>query len=516
MSAIRRPLAGMGTLSLLLALLPLFVHAAPPARAEPYDALRQDIEARIADGRLTGVAVALVHDGRIVWEDGFGWADRETGRRAGSRVAFSVASTTKPFTTTAMMTLVRSGALSLDAPVNTYLGPHEIVDEAGPAAGVTLRRLATHSAGMPTFFAMYPEGGGARRPSVDALLRDYGHVVAPPGERYEYSNLGMAVIAEVVARRSGQAFGTYLRQHVLEPLGMRDSFFARDIERLPEMATRYADDGTRLPFYLTATPGSGELYASAHDLARFAMFHLGERVPGAQVLDADALRLLHAPATPIAGPLHYAMGWQVWRSEAFGEVLYHGGGQSGVAAEFVLVPEAGAAAVVVSNRRGDRAFFESLRDRMLRSVVPGWRGIPAAPQPGVVPLAPLRDYLGQWRGTLLAQGRQVPIRLSIAGAGDARLSLDGGPDAPVEDIGLVDGRLSGDVHAAIDAPDARRERLERLSLDLTLRGDRIDGEIVAWRKTSTNMTILPFWTRLRRAEARAPAADGGRAPPATR
>lgn len=486
-------------LVLLLAMAAPATRAAEPPAAAAYDAIRRDIQARVDDGQLTGVAVALVQDGRIVWEEGFGWADREAGRPASPHTAFSVASTTKPFTTTAMMTLVEAGRLDLDAPANDYLGHDRIRDPSGPADGATLRRLATHTSGLPTFFAMYPEGSGTRQPPVDELLRDYGHVVAPPGERYEYSNLGMAVIAEIVARRSGLPFGQYLQQKVLTPLGMRDSFFDTELPRLPEMAARYADDGSRLPFYLTATPGSGELYASAHDLARFAMFHLGAPGVGQAVLGPYSLRRLHAPATPIADQLHYAMGWQVWRSPGFGDVLYHGGGQSGVAVEFVLVPGADAACVIASNRRGDRSFLEALRDRMLRTVVPGWQGIPPQPQPRLEPLSPPGPYAGEWTGTLQAQGRQQPVRLVVTAEGEGLLSLGSGKPEPIGDFGLVDGLLSGDVRGLVDSVDARRHRLDQLALNLKLRGERIDGELIAWRKTSTDMTILPYRVDLRRA-----------------
>jgi CubicO group peptidase (beta-lactamase class C family) len=226
---------------------------APPEGA--YAAIAASIRDEIAAGRLTGVSVALVQRGTIVWEEGFGWADQAAGRKATARTAFSIASISKPFTTTAVMTMVATGKLALDRPANDYLGPEQIVDDRGPAPAVTVRRLATHSSGLPTFFAMYPDGIG--QPSVAVLVRDYGHLVAPPGERYEYSNLAMAVLAEIVARRSGMEFGQYLQTRVLAPLGLADSFFDTDVSRRPEMAVRYDDSGRPLPFYVTATPGSG-------------------------------------------------------------------------------------------------------------------------------------------------------------------------------------------------------------------------------------------------------------------
>ncbi|TKR33301.1 beta-lactamase family protein [Luteimonas gilva] len=475
--------------------------AAQAAKPDPYASIRADIEKEIAAGRLTGVSAALVKDGKIVWEQGFGWADRDARKPATAHTAFSIASTTKPFTTTALMRLAAEGKLDLDRPANDYLGAEKIVDANGPSREATLRRLATHSSGLPTFFAMYPENGRAKQPTIPELIRDYGHLVAPVGERYEYSNLGMGILAEIVARQSKQEFGEYLRDHVLKPLGMKDSFFDTDLSRRAEMAMRYADDGKPLPFYTTATPGSGEMYASAHDLARFAMLHLGGRGLDASAMILDKARLdeLHRPETTVApGGYFYGMGWQVLRQPQRAEVLYHGGGQSGVKAEFVLVPSADAAVIVLSNRRGPKGFIDGVRDRLLKTVVPSWTELPSTPNSPLQPLQPVKDYRGQWRGTMLAQGKRVPITLAIAADGTGTLSVDGGAARPIADFGLIDGLISGESHGDVDSPDTRRERLDQLSLGLKLRGDRIDGEIVAYRLTSEHMAIYPYWTELER------------------
>lgn len=474
--------------------------ASDTAKPDPYASIRADIEKEIVAGRLTGVSVALVKDGRIVWEQGFGWADREARTPATAHTAFSIASTTKPFTTTAMMLLAAEGKLSLDRPANDYLGAEKIVDANGPSREATLRRLATHSSGLPTFFAMYPEGGAAKQPAIPELVRDYGRLVAPVGERYEYSNLAMGILAEIVARQSKREFGEFLRERVLQPLGMKDSFFDTDLSRRAEMAKRYADDGQALPFYLTATPGSGELYASAHDLARFAMLHLGGKGldPSAMILDQARLDELHRPETPVAPHFHYGMGWQVYDEPGRAEVLYHGGGQSGVKGEFVLVPSAGVAAIVLSNRRGPQGFIDGVRNRLLKTVMPDWTTLPAPPNSPLLPLQPAQDYRGQWHGTLLAQGRRVPVVLAITEDGKGTLSVNGGRARPIADFGLIDGLVSGESHGDIDSPDTRRERLDQLSLALKLRGDRIDGEIVAWRKTSESMAMFPYWTELER------------------
>lgn len=134
------------------------------------------------------------------------------------------------------------------------------------------------------------------------------------------------------------------------------------------------------------TPGSGEVYASAHDLARFAMFHLKDARPDQQkILDQAQLDELHRPATEVAPGYWYAMGWQVLQRPGDPEVLYHGGGQAGVASHFVLVLSHSVACIILSNRR-DPSFLDALRDRMLQTVIPGWHAPLNAPEPALHPL----------------------------------------------------------------------------------------------------------------------------------
>ena len=91
------------------------------ASAANFDPARSRIQQAIARGNATGVAVAVVHGGRIVWEEGFGWANQEAGLKATAHTPFSMASVTKPFTATTIMTLVAEGKLSLDESANKVL-----------------------------------------------------------------------------------------------------------------------------------------------------------------------------------------------------------------------------------------------------------------------------------------------------------------------------------------------------------------------------------------------------------
>lgn len=483
-----------GLLLILVGCRPPSAHSPPSASADiRYVAIARDINTEIQAGRLTGVAVALVHRGRIVWEQGFGWADQASHRKATAHTPFSLASTTKTFTTAVVMALVNAGLLDLDRPADDYLGPNKIRDDRGPAEAATVRTLATMSSGLPTFFLMYPEDESARPPSVDALLRIYGHVIAPPGTHYEYSNLGMAVLADIVARVSHQEFGDYLEQHLLAPLSMHDSFFDRDSSRRDFMATRYDDDGKPMPFYVTATPGSGEMYASAHDLALWAMFQLKDHTEGAaHVLPDRLLDTLHRAATRTGSDQFYGMGWEIWAPRDGQRVLFHGGGQSGVKVEFVLIPSEDVGCVVLSNRHTDQRFIERVRDRLIWTVIQDWRGIPVASDP-TESLRSYPGFVGTWRGVLRTGRRAEVATLVLRSDGTGNLTLGQRAAQPVLGLGVVDGWLTGESTGDIQARDVQREQADNVETDLELRGGHLEGELVAWRKTGSRMAVLPFW-----------------------
>jgi CubicO group peptidase (beta-lactamase class C family) len=93
----------------------------PVQNGYDFEPVRQRIKQAITHEEATGVAVAVAHRGRIIWEEGFGWANRESGVKVTPHTPFSLASITKPFTTTTLMTLVAEGKISLDEPANSYL-----------------------------------------------------------------------------------------------------------------------------------------------------------------------------------------------------------------------------------------------------------------------------------------------------------------------------------------------------------------------------------------------------------
>jgi CubicO group peptidase (beta-lactamase class C family) len=122
----------------------------------------------------------------------------------------------------------------------------------------------------------------------------YGFVVSLPGERFYYSNLNYGLLGDYLARASGKDFGDFLREEVFLPLGMDRSSVPLGPGLRQYRAIRYGLDRQRLPDYVTPHAPASDIYASAHDLVRFGMFHLKVvRLPDDGVPDREDRRGLH-------------------------------------------------------------------------------------------------------------------------------------------------------------------------------------------------------------------------------
>src|ERR1700731_2390422 len=114
-----------------------------------FSAVRELIRARLVEQSLPSLAVAGAGNGTILWEEGFGWADRENRVPGTEHTMYSLASISKPITATGVMVLKEQGKLDLDRPINEYLGEPKLKAWIGDAAEATVRRVANHTAGLP-------------------------------------------------------------------------------------------------------------------------------------------------------------------------------------------------------------------------------------------------------------------------------------------------------------------------------------------------------------------------------
>src|SRR5436305_5663145 len=166
----------------------------------------------------------------------------------------------------------------------------------------------------------------------------------------QYSNLGYGILDHLVSAVSGQPFADFLRREIFLPLGMTRSSLGIAQGIAPYAATRYGADGVAYPFYDFDHPGGSAVFASAHDLVRFAMLHLDTlSADQRRLLKATSLDEMHEPSERTTPTGRYGIGWAVNNDEAGYLTTGHSGGMGGVSTIMTLVPSERIVVVALCN-----------------------------------------------------------------------------------------------------------------------------------------------------------------------
>lgn len=474
----------------------------PPADFHAADALAR---AGVVRGEFPSAAYALVRDGRIAHEEAVGMADRQAGLAATPHVPYPLASVTKPVAASALMLLAERGRVDLDRPASEYLAV------AGEAR-YSVRQLLAHTAGLPTYARIHwADRAGAREPFARSAAR-YATPVQPPGAIFEYSNLGYGLVGQIIEARSGKSLGEFLRDELFAPLGMRHSMLV-DAPGTPAGAARkHGADGALLADTWNDTAAAGNVYASAHDLARFAAWSLGH---GGGPLSRAARQSMQRPSDPQAlhpyyGGAGYGLGWYV-RDLGGEPFVWHEGGMPGASSIVILLPRRKLAAVALINATDLNAKAQEIALALLRAVAPD------LPTPGFVPTEGFDKFAGQgafvgaWNGTLEIDGRAQAWTLSLGADGAVQARFPGGQPQSAY-MALVHGDfLLATLPGRLPGADVAAEG-GLVLLRLVRRGDTLEGMAIAYASEQRLEHLLPFKARLSASTPSSAAAPESTAP----
>ncbi len=333
------------------------------------------IEEQRSYNELPGLAIGVIHDQELVWARGYGVSDLDTRAPVTPETVFRIGSITKLFTATAVMQLRDAGKLRLDDPVSEHLPWFAVESSFTAEPEITVRHLLTHTSGLPreAAFPYWTTHDFPSREQIREALPGQDAVFAP-ASRYKYSNLGMALLGEIVTAVSGEPWADYLEKHVFGPLGMRDSSAAPGEALRRKMTTAYlrrTPDGRRIADYYE-TRGiapAANIVSNVADMARFAALQFSgtpgtgsarhpaggqmKRHPaGGQteyVLRASTLREMQRPHWIRDGwQSALGLGFRINRRRGK-TVVGHGGWVAGHRSHLLMVPAEKIAVVVMTN-----------------------------------------------------------------------------------------------------------------------------------------------------------------------
>ncbi len=478
-----------------------------------FDRARAEIQQVMEAEGVPSVSVAVAKDGKVIWQQAFGLANLESGRSSGlpkyvatPHTPYSLASISKPITATGLMRLVEAGKVGLDRPANDYLPTAKLNGYAGSASEATVRRVLSHTSGLPLHYQFFYEDEPYREPSMDDTIMRYGILVNPPGKVYQYSNFGYGVLDRIISDVSGRSYADYMRTEVFEPLGMKDTSVHVPPDRRDHTALRYSSDRTAvprwapIPYYTFDHDGGSAVYSSAHDLVRFGMFHLGDKVPGQTQILSDATRAAMRRIETPAGGEQYGLGWFIGEEWTMRRV-WHTGSMPGVTTILNLYPDNGLVTVVLLNvnnanarSRIAQALVAPFRPSMPLAAVRAENAARSAMPPARTPFVPTSEQLGEWTGTLRAWDRRLPFTMRVEADGDIKIDI-GSIWSLLNGVSWTGDRLVGRFLGRIPTPDAGRHP-HNIALDLRLRDGKLSGAVTAQTITQPMHFALSSYVEL--------------------
>ena len=318
------------------------------------------IETQLADKPIQGASVAIVSDGKVSWQKGYGVAN-EDGVMVSADTPFMIGSISKAVTGVTLMHAVEAGLIDLDADINDYLS-QPVRNPNHPDKPITLRHLATHTSGLIdhdwTYTNSYKFGSDAM--PLDQFVRAYyqpdGSLYRQgnfskdaPSEAYEYSNVATGLAGQVFHEATGVRLDLYAREHIFAPLGMANTgWFLSDFADLSQIAQPYVRGNKPFSHYGYPTWPDGQLRTSANDLARFlAMVMNGGELDGVRILAPETVEQLLTKQT-FAG-LSEQSGQGIFWEYTKGGLVGHNGGDLGVFAMMYFNPDTNLGAVMLTN-----------------------------------------------------------------------------------------------------------------------------------------------------------------------
>jgi CubicO group peptidase (beta-lactamase class C family) len=474
-----------------------------------------------------GCVLAVMKDGEIVYQQGYGLANLEQNVPNLPSTVFNIGSMAKQFTAFAIALLEDEGKLSLDDDMRTYLPEMHDVGET-----ITLRHLIHHTSGLRGSFpellalAEWRDTDATTTDDVVRLLRAQRALNFRPGGEYLYVNSNYVLLAQICERVSGQSFATFCQERIFDPLGMtrslvNDSYF----KLIPGRACGYYDDeGSWFNAPLTdSVVGPTNVYTTVEDLARWdENLYTGE-VGGPAVVERmhqpgrlnDGTELEYAFGLEV-GPAHQHRGWQM---------VEHGGSQGGYSSWMVRFPALHLSVVVLFNHFlwGMRDYVLQVADLFLedRAVQEAALERPVAPDAAATPVELSADQGEAWAGTYFnaqratlrevtyTEGRLQFQGLDLVPLSEHRFVFEQLPDSQVEFLPASDNAPAG-MRVITPSGEYSYERVERVSpspqdlaayagryyspeLDVTWTLAAVDDHLVARRRKYIDSQLTPLF-----------------------
>lgn len=456
--------------------------------SENFKGIRQTIKQTVETGSPKSIVIAVAKEGKIIWEEAFGLANREKRIPASINTRYAISSVSKTFTATGLMVLVEKGLIRLDDPISKFLGNMQLTAYAGNVSSVTVKHLLQHTSGLPRHWRNFYTDEKDLAPSLQETIKRYGFITTVPGEHYNYSNLNYALLSFIIEKVSGLSFAAFMQRKVFLPLGLIETTIENNHILSRPAASLYNSDGTLESYYTVDESGSQRVFSTARDLIKFGLFHLKNLQSGQkQIIKPELIDQMaqEKQSMEISEDLSLcsALGWITQEKSKYNYYnLAQSGDAPGVSAQLMILPNEKIAVAVISNTRSADLIY-TITDDVLDCLLPDNKKMRESNPAFKPPLAetsfkPTTELLGEWSGEIKTYSGTLPATMIFQSDGDVHLKLEGQLETLVSNIRFENGKLSGRCQGTIPTGDALR-RPHQLRFVLLQKNNLLSGTIHA-------------------------------------
>lgn len=326
----------------------------------------------LKDYSVPGAAIAIIDNGEIILQKGYGFADMEKGGKVGTKTGFNIGSISKTIAAWGVMKLVQEGKIELDAPASTYLTRWHLPESEFDPNEVTIRRMLSHTAGL----SLHGYPGWSPKdnlPTIEESLNGKNNgpgrveIIMEPGTKYKYSGGGYTILQLIIEEVTGQNFEDYMQAQILNPLDMTNSSYKIDKKIMATSASEYGKYGEAIDFELFTAQAAAGLHTTIEDFTRFAYANLYDHKDFEKnnaVLPSTTIQQMMKPVPQATGRFGYGLGYFVETIPETSIVMAgHRGANDGWHAIFLVDTKTNDGFIMLTNGgSGQRIYNEILYD----------------------------------------------------------------------------------------------------------------------------------------------------------
>jgi len=363
------------------------------------------VRKEMKDNQVVGASIAVVDDQRILWAQGFGYADNKKMVPSTPETVYPIGSISKLFTVMGTMQLVEQKKVDIDQPLKTYLSGFSIKSRFPESVPITPRSMMTHHSGLPNDM---PKGALTSEPPATLLERIQDEYVAyPPNYVLAYSNVAMALLGLMTEQVSNTEFCEYMQQSVFDPIGMHHSSFkiTPEIKGFLSKGYRNGAEAKQIQLRDVAT---GSMVSNVLDLSRFIkmVFEKGT-IENRKILQPDTIDEMLRPqneAVTLDFDQRVGLGWfltYVGKNEE--KIASHAGNMPLFHTTLAILPEKKIGLVILTNSAEGRRIYDKIAAAALKLLIEAKTGKALEKrEPEIIPpdnIASeemLRSYVGRY------------------------------------------------------------------------------------------------------------------------